>query len=1842
MAVTESDLNEYKNQGYEFVIENGKTYIVKEDPESNTKRLVGIVENDSIGAIKYAIENSTENYPYFQYDSTNHDILGNFVGEIESSTGKKVETIVFNQDGYEIVVDGKKVKVPYADNGSVNLEDATSAIVEKTSSSTLTGDDLISEDNIEEVTKYLNENISSGKVEYEIIDGECYVIYNGEKIKVEKGTKVSDFIKDFATNYASSNNDTNNNQQNNSGNGGNRGNQGQTEFNIAIDLDTYSTVVDTLNKCTVEMQDDFSDNYDSQSLTSSELKSFYSSHYGTSYTSKLNEVKTNNNTLSTNIQTALMYYLSIDQSLASNMDTIIDDIFAGKMNLTEMSVEGGNTSIDYSQLVELLGDSSGYFTAERVNALSQFIMKFKLFSDKYQAEQVTKILDNYIETAFLMSSRNSGYSNEEEYQAKLTEFKNEFAVKVLNNATELNNYTDRPDCVPSLYWEGVGDEPPSDYEKALLYIAFTENSAQYIVMPTLTSMESFNDRNKDLLGMFFHYADDTKWYFKDLYNSSLELEGKFKALVGEDSSNYENIDPKALNDLIQDYIDIFSAANGHLEDNKILFSPDDNALSNTSIDNILGMVFCYGDGYVPSSEDRMVAFLDACELYFGYDYEQTKRIYHEYTTEDGDTFTSEAYDLQDTIIQQIYDQDGINGLCKFLSHYYNNLELDVDFCSHSDDFITWDSDDQYVNAMYPAYGNVDVSDLVQIQRPITPEFIKSIIFKDNLASEHSPLLYKSRIQNIDTALTSLNSFLTDFRSELASIKTNEETAQLYFAKKLDTSSVTDAMREKAKAKLKENGFTDDDIKNHIDSWMFDAYSLMLYNDDSGTEGSPAWLFCHKDSKEHSRAVLNDINIQARAYDAAKDLVDGMTGSWYVWATISGFFTGFGHGVANFVNNVADCWAADGLMSEFDYKQQFIHQLFTSDYSFYNEYDPKMLTSDYGDNYYDKIVAANLELLNDDDVMEMIAYAEANHIPQYELEHMIGLMDDETYSKYKTIAGSSDAELAYFKKMANRADIRSYTNVVYSVGSGVGNMAIPLALSILSSYCPPMSFAGYALSAASILATSAAAIGRTREEKMRAGETDDTKIWINALLHGLIEGAGEAIFGGVLNTKWGAKIFDKLTKIPVLGKVFSYTDDLIGKIDNLPFGSKAFKQFLKNDVKEIFEELGENGWSYVVDGVMFGDWPTAEEVLTESWQTIWQTALTTPILNGISGAATKFAPVYITVNGAIIKITRADIENHTDAEGNINYTSLIMDLSTNGKIEGKISCEHSAKLLNKMFGNVKVVSDVTFEGGKYKIVLANGTTIETDINDQSMYSKIIEASPEILTNALESNSPRKVKKIISNMDPDILVKYSSVMNAGQLSILMESVDGMTPVVIDNDGNYIIKTETGTEIVTAQELLSMQKNDTALKLAKARMMADINSYFAKGSPWVQDISFKNGKLVATLINGQQIEVADSSIDVARTIATEANFGFMTIDQFGNKSFEVIDRPMRVVQVGGLELRTNLTDEEIIQIYNDENAWAIKNGLKQKASSLADIKSLSTNEQGMHRDVPGLAEGTNIYEDINSLQKRWVGVDEKGNPIYKYEVNWAYHTTADGTVPGTKHEGSYSAGQEFGRAPNNTTVVVDDSGIMIPARQVKMIETASGDIMYESEYTGDGSDVVSRFYNYEPMFEVQEDSTSPRGYRLVPIPGMFGFEDGDARLDWGTCVTVEQDGVTQPFGTKATPSTVGSQANYVWTVTTEMNTTTLAAAIDALPDGPVKKAIVDSIVKRHAKDGKIIDPTTVIVGGKVNPDYLPFPEGTIQSGFNHEGGGVQCDFPISVDLLYELGFIELTEVTETKDSV
>ena len=152
------------------------------------------------------------------------------------------------------------------------------------------------------------------------------------------------------------------------------------------------------------------------------------------------------------------------------------------------------------------------------------------------------------------------------------------------------------------------------------------------------------------------------------------------------------------------------------------------------------------------------------------------------------------------LFQTVFDRDGINGVCTFLSYYYNNLT----------------QDGESINAWYPANKSpVGMDDLVYFDKPITPEYIKQILFDTN-DNAYNPLNYMTRIQSIDAALTSIDSFINDFRGELASIKSNEETANLYFAKKLDTEGkVTDAMRDRAKQRLKECGFTDDDIKNHI-------------------------------------------------------------------------------------------------------------------------------------------------------------------------------------------------------------------------------------------------------------------------------------------------------------------------------------------------------------------------------------------------------------------------------------------------------------------------------------------------------------------------------------------------------------------------------------------------------------------------------------------------------------------------------------------------------------------------------------------------------------------------------------------------------------------------------------------------------------------------------------------------------------------------------------------------------------------------------------------------------------------------------------------------------------------
>ena len=186
-----SDLGDYKMIGYSFQVEGDKTYVIRNG------RLVSIVSNDTkLKDMKALLSENLNVSGNFIHDDANHQILGNFVSEIETATGREVESVTFGPDGYELIVDGEKVKVPYAENGSISLDDVT-ARVSKKETVTYKASDEITEENKVVIEKYLNESLGD-EYEAKVVlnkDGVYEIQINGETLTVlDKGATLSDAV----------------------------------------------------------------------------------------------------------------------------------------------------------------------------------------------------------------------------------------------------------------------------------------------------------------------------------------------------------------------------------------------------------------------------------------------------------------------------------------------------------------------------------------------------------------------------------------------------------------------------------------------------------------------------------------------------------------------------------------------------------------------------------------------------------------------------------------------------------------------------------------------------------------------------------------------------------------------------------------------------------------------------------------------------------------------------------------------------------------------------------------------------------------------------------------------------------------------------------------------------------------------------------------------------------------------------------------------------------------------------------------------------------------------------------------------------------------------------------------------------------------------------------------------------------------------------------------------------------------------------------------------------------------------------------------------------------------
>lgn len=315
------DLNEYTQQGYEFKVEGDRTLIICDG------RFVGIVSNTSSLSNVKEILDSTSRTIQFAYDDTNHTMLTDFLSKIESHTGKKVESIVFDGgDSYKLVIDGEKVTIPYTASGSISIEDVTSR-VEKKNTNSVNGNDLVSEDNIYDITEYLRNNTSGHEIEYKIIDGECYIIFDGTTYKVDSNTKISDVIYSF-NGYLDTKTDTTPMAMQDTStyyNKNYRQQQDYQSYRIDISEDAYKEIISNLKEI-----DGFitlaESQYDDSDITG-KLRNYYDS-LGVDNHSEFAKILNQSEDLQSKIDYSLKLYNSTDDNLMYFFNEMVSQIFA--------------------------------------------------------------------------------------------------------------------------------------------------------------------------------------------------------------------------------------------------------------------------------------------------------------------------------------------------------------------------------------------------------------------------------------------------------------------------------------------------------------------------------------------------------------------------------------------------------------------------------------------------------------------------------------------------------------------------------------------------------------------------------------------------------------------------------------------------------------------------------------------------------------------------------------------------------------------------------------------------------------------------------------------------------------------------------------------------------------------------------------------------------------------------------------------------------------------------------------------------------------------------------------------------------------------------------------------------------------------------------------------------------------------------------------------------------------------------------------------------------------------------------------------------------------------------
>ena len=550
----------------------------------------------------------------------------------------------------------------------------------------------------------------------------------------------------------------------------------------------------------------------------------------------------------------------------------------------------------------------------------------------------------------------------------------------------------------------------------------------------------------------------------------------------------------------------------------------------------------------------------------------------------------------------------------------------------------------------------------------------------------------------NTTLSTLYQPIMDTKANLNTINDSEDTALLLFAKNLDTSDITDSEYQSL-IKDVDSYWKNycGDYQKYLDDWQLKAYAKILTKD----KDLAAKLLNKSDGKD--RGILNDKIMEGAAFDEAKKRVYQMVGNnndgtlidEYLKSIIFSSVYGFGYGITDFTTGISDVFLADGKLDRRQMEKNNIMALLSSDYSlqakYYNK-DPELMEK-YSSNYSDEFIKSiKLGNFSNEEINEFITDCKNNNVPRYEVEYYMGMISYDEFIKYQSIANLSEEDLAYYANINNETGTRWWADKSFKVSNSVGTMAIPTALSILASATGPVGgipvsgFSQFISTSASLLSYSsmfASSLGRNREGLMQSGETNNTYIWTNALLHSAMETFGEMALGKILKPNEVSAFVKNVTakEHPFLGAIINASDDFEAYLLRNNCNPRLAK-YLSSAMGEVIQENMENVFGHGIDlvtdvGASIFDHreiktPSIEELLEEAWETTWLTALTTPILNGMTDMSLSNVIRTIDINGREVNVSLSDILLFTDeANDSIDYEGLSRYLLSRGQMDEEI-------------------------------------------------------------------------------------------------------------------------------------------------------------------------------------------------------------------------------------------------------------------------------------------------------------------------------------------------------------------------------------------------------------------------------------------------------------------------------------------------------------------------------------------------------------------------------------------